>query len=362
MATTNWATNHPLARKHWADELVKEALQQTMMLKFMGSDSSSIIHVKPETEKGKGDKVTFGLRTQLVGDGVADSNTLEGNEEALNYYSDSVVLGGLRHAVRVDNFLGAQRVPFEVRNDAKNALADWLADRLDTAILNQLAGYTVQSDTRYTGGNAAVAPSTKLIWDDSAAENHTNETSLSESDVFTLAHIDYCVEKAKTRGRSGDGACPIRPVRYKGEDLYVMFIHPNQRTSLQRKVGSNTFFDLQRALLEGGQGPKQNALFTGGELMYNNTIVHVSSRVPYGVNGSSALTRVRRAVFCGAQAAAMCFGKGYAGAKANWTEESFDYESQLGVACDILFGAKKTVFNSTDFGVITVPTFAAAAF
>lgn len=362
MAVTNWAVNHPLARKHWASELMKEALQQTMALKFMGSDSNAILHVKPETEKDSGDKVTFGLRTQLLGDGVADDGTIEGNEEALTYYSDSVLLGGISHAVRVSNFLGNQRVPFEVRNDAKTALADWVADRIDEAVFNQLAGYTVQSDTRRTGSNAAVAPANSLIWDDSAAATHTAESSLSESDVFTLAHIDYAIEKAKTMGRDGSGQVPIRPIRYKGEDLYVCFIHPYQRTSLQRKVGSNTFYDLQRALLEGGQGAKQNALFQGAEIMYNNTIVHVSSRVPNAVSGSSALTRTRRAIFCGAQAAAMCFGKGYAGAKANWVEESFDYNRQLGVSAQLQWGVKKTQFNSKDFGVITIPTFAAAAF
>lgn len=364
MANTDFGVGHPLARKHWASELMTEALQRTQALKFMGSDSNAVFHVKPDTGKSGGDKITFGLRVQLIGDGVSGSDTLEGNEEALVHYSDSVMIDGLRHAVRVDNFMGKQRVPFEVRSDAKDALADWYANRIDEAMFNQLAGYTVQTDTRYTGSNAAVAPSSgnTLIWDESAATTHTAESSLSESDTFSLAHLDYAVEKAKTLGRAGDGACPIRPVKYQGEDMYVVFIHPYQRTALQRRTGSATFYDLQRALLEGGQGVKQNALFTGASFMYNNCIVHESTRIPYGVSGSSALTRVRRAVLCGAQSAAVAFGKGYAGAKADWVEDSFDYDNQLGVSARVIWGCKKTQFNSKDFGTITIPTFAAAAF
>ncbi|WP_391486487.1 phage capsid family protein, partial [Leclercia adecarboxylata] len=37
-------------------------------------------------------------------------------------------------------------------------------------------------------------------------------------------------------------------------------------------------------------------------------------------------------------------------------EELFDYENQLGVSAGMIFGVKKTVFNSADFGVIVCPT------
>jgi len=85
--------------------------------------------------------------------------------------------------------------------------------------------------------------------------------------------------------------------------------------------------------------------------------------VPYGQSAAAtAKTTYRRAIFCGAQAATMCFGKGYAGAKANWVEESFDYNRELGVSAQLLWGVKKTQFASKDFGTIAVSTYASAAF
>ena len=53
--------------------------------------------------KQAGDKVTFGLRTQLQGDGVSEGEVLEGNEESLTTYSDAVVINELAHAVKVRN-------------------------------------------------------------------------------------------------------------------------------------------------------------------------------------------------------------------------------------------------------------------
>ena len=37
-------------------------------------------------------KVTFGLRMQLSGAGVTENETLEGNEESLTTYSDSIYI------------------------------------------------------------------------------------------------------------------------------------------------------------------------------------------------------------------------------------------------------------------------------
>ena len=37
-----------------------------------------------------------------------------------------------------------------------------------------------------------------------------------------------------------------------------------------------------------------------------------------------------------------------------WVEELFDYENQLGVSAGMIFGLKKTVFNSIDFGTMVV--------
>jgi len=331
-----------------------------MALKFMGTGSDSIITVKDDTQKAKGDKVTVGLRTQLVGAGISGDSTLEGNEEAMTFYNDAVLIDQLRHAVRTDGKMTEQRVPYNLRSECQTALSDWIADRIDTALFNQLAGNTIQTDKRYTGSNTAVAPdaSHHLIWDDSAGQEHaTGEESLTTSDVFTLRHIDRAVEIAQTLGRDGSGKVPIRPVRYKGNEYFVVFIHPAQMTSLRNSTRAHEFMDLQRAMIEGGNNYGDLPIATGAEFLYNQTFVHVSPRIPYGITSAGVQdTGVRRAIFCGAQAACIAFGKGNAGARVDYTEETFDYGNQFGVAGGLIWGVKKTQFNSNDFGVITIPT------
>ena len=138
MANTDYGVNHALAVKLWQKGLMAEVLKKTQVQNFTGSTSSSLIQVKTETSKQAGDRISFGLRMQLSGDGVEGDGTLEGNEEALTTYSDAVLIDQLRHAVRSGGRMSEQRVPFSVRAEARDGLADWWADRIDDCFFNQL--------------------------------------------------------------------------------------------------------------------------------------------------------------------------------------------------------------------------------
>lgn len=349
MATTSYGVNHPSAVKHWSSEVFKEALKRTYALKFMGTGSDSLCQIRNEM-KTEGDRVTVHLRAQLTGSGISGDGTLEGNEEQLSVYTDNVFIDQLRHAVRSAGRMSEQRVPFEVRNEAKDGLADWWADRLDTWFMNQLAGMSTVTDTRLTGMQAAIAP-TRTIIQGTAGTSTTASLSDSAGHYFTLQSIDKAVTLATTT-TTGSSPFPIRPT---GGGMYVAFIHPYQYYDLRTK-GTGTalsWADIQRALLEGGQG-KDNAIFTGAVGLYNNTVIHVSDRVPSGA------ANTRRAIFCGAQAAAVAFGKGNGPNTFTWVEELFDFENQLGVAAGCIGGLKKLQFNNADFATITMTSYAAA--
>jgi hypothetical protein len=56
----------------------------------------------------------------------------------------------------------------------------------------------------------------------------------------------------------------------------------------------------------------------------------------------------------------LAHGQGGSSNKMSWEEELFDYKNQLGVAAGMIFGAKKTVFNSVDFATIVLSGYAPA--
>lgn len=362
MATTDYGVNNALAVKLWAKGLMHEALSKTWVSKFMGKTTNSLLYVKDDLKKSAGDKITYGLRMLLTGDGIAGDGTLEGNEEALTTYDDAIFIDQLRHAVRSGGKMSEQRVPFSVRNESRLGLADWWADRFDTWFFNQMCGYTVQGDTKFTGMNAVVDPGASAVADTDHILYPDGQTSdqdvesASASTGFNLNLIDYAVEKAETISPI------IRPIMINGESKYVIFLHPYQVTAMRTSTDTGQWLDIQKAALSGGK-ISGNPIYTGALGEYNNVIIHKALRVTQGVNSSTgaAISTVRRAVFCGAQAGCISFGReGGTPQRMSWVEELFDYKNQLGVSAGAIGGLKKARFNSKDFGTIVIPTHAVA--
>jgi len=350
MATTNYPVNHPAAVKKWSKEVMVEALKKTSFLQYMSTGSGNIVQIKNDL-KSEGDRIRCFLRMQLTGGGIKGDGTLEGNEESLTIYNDDVLIDQLRHAVRTGGKMSEQRIGWETRNEARDGLSDWWADRFDSWFFNQICSNTDQSDVRYTGMQATTASdSDHVIMCDDRTATHAATASLTASDVMSLTMIDFAVEKAKTLTPA------LRPVRVNNDNYFVLFLHPFQIKSLRTNTDTGQWLDIQKEAQTRG---RENPIFSGSNGVYNGTIIQENTRVPTGpLTGGSTTTR--RAAFCGAQAAAIAFGQGDGPNRMSWTEELFDYENQLGVAAGCIGGLKKTVYNSLDYATIQIITAASA--
>lgn len=366
MAGTYIDFGDTIANKAWAKKLGAETLQETYFGKFVGKagDMNALIMRKDELQKGPGDKVTFSLRPQLTGKGRKGDSVLEGYEESLAFHNDSIIIDQLRHAVKNVGRMSQQRVPFNLKSEAKNGLKDWFVDRMNVAFFNQLCGYTAETDLEYTGLNAPTAPTSNrhLI-----ASGQSNEQSLTSSHPFTLEMIDYAVERAKTAKIKDGTGSPIRPFRINGSKMYAAFLHPYQVTQMRIAATGGRWKEIHDSMLQANASSK-NPILSGAVGIYNNTILHESSEVTEGVDSSSgaSISSVRRAVFCGAQSLAMAFGQNNGPDRWTWVDKTFDYENQYGASAGTIMGLKKTKYapegggSSEDFGTIVMASYAAA--
>lgn len=343
MAATEFGTNHPATVKHWSDELFREALKATQAVKFMGTGPDALAQIRTDA-KMEGDRIRMSLVTQLAGSGVTGDGILEGNEEGLSIYTDDIYIDQMRHAVRSKGRMSEQRVAFGFRETAKPLLRDWFADKIDYSFFNQLSGYTTETNTIKTGMQSPIAPSSGNV-----IMEATSTASLSTADTFGIRLVDYAIELAR------NATYPMRPCKLGGKDYYVMFIHDYQATDLRRSFSSGDWGDIQKAAISGGQ-TTGNPIFSGALGVYNNTIIHQTSRLP-----STGVTNTRRAVFCGAQALGVAFGQGYsADNPVRWNEEVFDHGNQGAISGSLIWGCKKSQFNGTDLATVVIPTYAKA--
>jgi N4-gp56 family major capsid protein len=356
MAINTFSTNDANAVKVWSKMFEVETLKALEIAPLIGDSPTSIIHRKKDLQKAPGDRIYYNLRMQISGRGVTEGGVLEGNEESLTIYQDSVVVNELYHAVRVPSkdSIDAQRVPWDLMMEAKDALVDWYAKRMSVSFFNAVCGNTTQTDTIYTGFNATTAPSSGRVIRPAGAAN--DETMTSDLYKMDLRLIDYAKEAAKI-------ASPmIRPVRIDGKDCYVMYLDPRQVTDLRTNTSTGQWLDIVKAY-ENGFG-KDSQIVKGSIGMYNGVILREApdDTIPLGVNSSTgaAVSNTRRAVLLGAQAAGISFANDGGPNTYKTKTETFDYGREVGIGVGTIFGIKKTRFNSVDYGTIVVPTYAAA--
>lgn len=330
-----------LQQKAWARDTYEAGKAKTFFNKFMGKSSDSIIHVKEELFKGSGTSITIPLLLPLKGAGITGDNMLEGNEEQLVYKDFNVELQRVRNAVRIAGKFEEHKTQYNMRTDAKNGLADWLARYIDCAIFSVLTG-VLSTDMSWTTLDFPFplelpSPDRVIL-----AGNVANEAALTVTDKFTTDIIGKAKRKAlETPDQQ------VRPITIDGKDTFVMVINQYQARDLK---SDQKWVEAQQ---QGNVRGEKNPIFSGALGMWDGVVVHENNRIPRTDNGT---TQVGHALLLGAQACVFAEGE-----PPEWREKTFDYDNQYGVSFGRMFGLKRSQFKyngttNTDFGVINVLT------
>ena len=348
MAVTAFGTNDAQTVNIWSALTLREALKKTMFIKFLGTSKTSIVQRLTELEKSAGDEIKYDLLMQMSGAGVTGDNRMRDNEEALIYYQDTVKIDQLRNAHSFRR-MSQQRTLHDMRSDGKTNLADWFADKMDDYMFRTLCG-----DTTLTHGQTATAPtSANIIYSGDA----TSQASIGNNDQISLADLDYCKEKAVTL------TPPIRPTQVDGKEYYVVVMHPYSVTDLRLDIANSAYTDWPTIQMYANKRGEDNPIFTGALGVYNGMILYDSTRI------YTPATSVRNNLFLGAQAGVFALGNAYDSIEKSrvgkdnmmsWYEEIDDYGNEKGIAVGCIFGVNKSVFNSKDYGLVTIQSYAAA--
>lgn len=311
-----------LVEKAWAKDTWTTALNNIFFGKFMGPSVDNIIQVKEELKKEAGDSITMRLLMKLKGDGVTGDNTLEGNEEAMQYRDFTVTVDQIRNAVRLKGKMEEQKTSADMRKDAKTALANWLTEYIDGQFFKKLSANPTADRVVYAGGK-------------------TEKDGITAADVFSTDVIGKAKRIAMT-----DSNAKIRPVSVNGKKFYVMIIDTWQARDLRK---DEKWLQAQEHAQERGD---DNPIFTGALGTYEGVVIHENEQCIR----EAGTVKIGHALFLGAQAGVLA-----AGSEPTWQEDDFDYHNQKGFSIGRIFGVAKTQFKFddktlSDFGVINVIT------
>lgn len=377
MALTNFANLTTENLTVWSRDLWAAARNKMFIGNFTGTGENAMIQRIKELKKGPGGvaRAVITLVTDMEGDGVVGDNQLEGNEEALKAYDQVIQIDQLRSANRHEGRMAEQRSVVAFREQSKNKLSYWLADRCDQLAFLTLSGvaYTQKNNGAARVGSQlpflsfagdVTAPSAKRyrVWDGTAkafrAEGSTNATIVA-ADLpkweLLLAAKRYCVENY------------IRPITTEsGIEVYNVFMSPAGIEAL--KKDTNFLAAWQNAQKRGEENPLFKGTPHGGvNGFYVDGMNILEYRYVYNTLGAAPGSKWgsvsgftidgQRVLVCGAQAMGMAdIGM------PTWDEEDFDYGNSPGIATGKIFGLKKPVFRSIqsgtneDHGVLCIDT------
>ena len=350
----------------WDDQFFTDYVRSSRFKRYMGTDEASIIQLKEDLTKKRGDSVTFALVNELTGTGVTGNNTLKGNEERLNTRSHKVTVNVLRHAIAVDDW-DTQKSVIDLRNAARVQLREWAQKQLRDNILlgfGQIDGVNFLSST--------------------AGQRNTWVTNNQDRVLFGLATTAYSTVFASAIGglsageqvnplslslmkRMAQAASPkIKPVYVKemDQEWYVVFVGPRGWRDLTEDNPTTNVLTLANrdARIRG----EDNPLFTGDSLVWDGMILREIPEIAsltLGLSGSGGAA-IEPVYLCGAQALGLAWAQ-----RPKSTTDIDDYEFLHGAGVQEIRGIEKLRFGVAagadtttpkDHGVMT-GFFAAAA-
>lgn len=358
---TNFAALTTKQKLVWSRDTWSAARDKTFLKKFIGTGTNSVIQRITElTKTEKGEQVIMHLVADLVGDGVTGDNEREGMEEAMQSYNQIINIDLITHGVVNKGKLSDQKTVINFREQGRDKLAYWLANRIDQLGFLTLSGisYAYKNDGSPRTGSPfpnlafaadVAAPSSLRTLMYNGTDLVASSTgSITSSYVLKYGAIVDLVAYAKSHY--------LKPLMAEGKEYYVFFLRPESLAQLKKDA------DYQRAVITAMPRSAENPWFSGGTVTVDGLVFH-DHRLVFNTKGAASGSKWgagsaingTRSLLCGAQAMGMAdLGP------AEWNEKEFNYGAKQGINVDKMFGLLKSKFFSIydnsvqDFGVIGV--------
>lgn len=338
----NQISNSSLRQQIWQEQLLTESTHELYfatrgLISSKKEGGNGIILRKDDFTKKPGNKLTMGLAMNLTGEGVNGDNEMKGNEEEYDTYTFDLYIDQKRNSIRQKGRMDEKKVAYNMRTTAKNLLKKWQARMMEKDIFRKLSG-----QTSYTFANTPTAASSNRVLFGGDA---SSQSDIDSSDKFDTSLISKAKVLAKTEV---SGRPIIEPLDIEGGRYYVCFVHEYQGYDLKQ---DSVWMQAQR---EAGLRGRKNPIFQDAYGVWDGVLVVPHAFVAtYTDWGSGGITPGARALFCGKQACAFGIGE-----PVRWNEESDDRGNKHVITCGAIWGSQKIVFNSEDFGVISLDTYA----
>lgn len=353
------------SKRLWSEHRVADSVFNPK-LGLTGDDPDTNAFVLIDNmQKTEGDEVTIPIVLELDGAttrGTIGDEILEGKEAEITTSTMKMKIDEARIGVRTRGRMNNQRVTFDTFEVSKKKLSNLWKQRRAVCAINHLCGNTTQTDLAYTGLNTVQAADSQHIYRVNQGLGASDDQTVKADTTakFDVNVIDELVTIAE------QVTVPIAPFMLGGNPYYGMFVHPNQIRDLRNK--SSQHYAAMLAALQGGR-IDGNPLFTRAIGMWRNVLLFSEPYLTQGIHSSTGAYQsdTRRAVFFGAGALAIAYGRHDSGSKEHfrWYSGSWDHGAKYYASASMIWGVKAPRYTiagtARDYGKIVVTTYAKEA-
>ena len=365
----------PAAVKVWAAKVAIDAAKKSFWAAMTGTEAQALPCVtKTDLESGPGDEVTTTLIAKIRGKPIEGSEKGEGREQKLSHYTQKMRIDKHRQLVNVGDVMTQKRVNFDIGEQVRARLSDYMAEVSDEQAFMTAAGTRgVGSEVQhypvgYAGfPNAFTLPDAahRLVGDGltSATLTGAGKTNLSTAIIDRLmvrARKQLGVETAQgarmepiqipsTSGSPGMGAGKHFVLVVANESMY----------DLRREVGDAGWLTLEKAKAAavGAQSP----IFQGGDAYYNGCLItdhETCIKMNDCTSDGTTVVPTVRNLFLGAHAISAAYGTKTqrGGVRYELMDSDLDHGEEEVVIVRLIAGWIKNKFNGMDFGVQAADT------
>ena len=338
----------------WDDQFFKEYVRASRFLPYEGTDENSVIHVKENLTKNRGDKVYFALVNRLSGAGVTGRTLLEGAEEQLMSREYGLTVQTYRNAVAITGH-DEQLSAIDLRNAGKSMLKLWAMELKRDQIVAALASIngTAFGSANATARNAWTADNSDRV----LFAKTSNYSATHKNGVDAIVAADtFTASKVSLMKRIAQRATPmVRPIRVDGDrEYYVTFAN-----SLAFRDLANDSAMLQANRDARVRGVPDHPIFQGGSLIWDGVVIVEVPEIDdlAFTNANTPTCQIAPVFLCGAQALGVAMAK-----RPRSTTDVRDYGFVQGVGVQMMHGIGKIEFDASaandgskkcDNGVVT---------
>lgn len=360
MATTNFARLTTEEVTAWSNELWQAERNRDFLAVFEGTGADSMIQRVTELRKtNKGVRAVITLVNDMEGDGVVGDNQLEGNEEELKAYDQVIQIDQMRNANRLAGRMADQKSIVNFREQSRDKLAFWHADRRNQLAILTLSGIAYSKKNNGATRTGSQFPDLEFAADVTAptANRHRRwdaVTGLVAGDTTAVEAADTLKWDTIVDLKAYAIARNVRPIRTQnGIDYFNLFVSPAAMARLKKDPAYIDAF--KNAMTRGDEnqlfkgtphGGMRGVMIDGVNILeYRHIYTTTGATSGVGKWGAGSNIDGSRLLFCGAQALAFAdLGM------PTWEEEMFDYKNGMGISVACTVGFKKPVFRSIETG------------